>query len=138
MLISAKGTYALRVLVDMAKHGGQKQYLCILDISKRLDISRKYLETIMTLLAKNNLVESKRGVCGGYKLIKNPSEYNLLEILEITEEDLCPIACLGQNSSCKDHNTCPTVNTFKELQDIISDYLRNKTLLDLMDPNDNC
>ena len=137
MLISTKGTYALRVLTDMAKHDGEDNYICILDISKRLNISRKYLESIMTLLAKNNLIESKRGITGGYKLIKKPVEYTLYEILIITEENLAPVPCLKEEKTCKDQELCPTLKTFKGLQEVIKDYLSNKSLKDLVGSN-NC
>lgn len=137
MLISTKGTYALRVLTDMAKHDGEDNYICILDISKRLNISRKYLESIMTLLAKNNLIESKRGITGGYKLIKKPVEYTLYEILIITEDNLAPVPCLKEEKTCKDQELCPTLNTFKGLHEVIKDYLLNKSLEDLMGSN-NC
>ena len=135
MLISVKGTYALRVLTDMAKHDGQNNYLCICDISTRLNISRKYLETIMTLLAKNGLIDSKRGASGGYRLIKEAKDYNLLEIME---EDLSPISCLSDASSCRNCSICPTFDTFKELQDTICEYLKTKTLQDLINPDIDC
>ena len=138
MLISVKGTYALRVLTDMAKHDGQNNYLCICDISTRLKISRKYLETIMTLLAKNGLIDSKRGAYGGYRLIKEAKDYSLLEILEALEEDLSPVSCLSDSLSCKDCSSCQTFDTFKGLQDLISDYLKSKTLQDLINPDINC
>ena len=137
MLISTKGTYALRVLTDMAKHYGENNYICICDISNRLNISRKYLEAIMTLLAKNQLIESKRGSNGGYKLIKKPEEYNLYEILLITEENLAPISCLKENQTCDDHEFCSTVKTLKGLQEVIKDYLSGKSLKDLIGSN-NC
>lgn len=120
----------------MAKHNGENDYLCILDISKRLNISRKYMEAIMTLLAKNNLIESKRGSQGGYRLIKKPAEYNLYEILLITETDLSPIPCLIDKTSCKDFNNCPTVKTLNGLQDVIKEYLLNQSLENLMGSND--
>lgn len=138
MLISVKGTYALRVLTDMAKHDGQNNYLCICDISTRLNISRKYLETIMTLLAKNGLIDSKRGASGGYRLIKEAKNYNLLEIMEALEEDLSPISCLSDASSCRNCSICPTFDTFKELQDTICEYLKTKTLQDLINPDIDC
>ena len=138
MLISVKGTYALRVLTDMVKHDGQNNYLCICDISTRLNISRKYLETIMTLLAKNGLIDSKRGASGGYRLIKEAKDYNLLEIMEALEEDLSPISCLSDASSCRNCSICPTFDTFKELQDTICEYLKTKTLQDLINPNIDC
>ncbi|MGN1405450.1 MAG: RrF2 family transcriptional regulator [Erysipelotrichaceae bacterium] len=136
MLISVKGTYALRVLTDMVKHDGQNNYLCICDISSRLNISRKYLETIMTLLAKNGLIDSKRGASGGYKLIKKADQYNLLEIMEALEEDLSPISCLSDG--CRDCSICPTFDTFKGLQDVIYEYLKSKTLQDLINPDLDC
>ena len=92
----------------------------------------------MTLLAKNRLIDSKRGASGGYRLIKEAKDYNLLEIMEALEEDLSPISCLSDASSCRNCSICPTFDTFKELQDTICEYLKTKTLQDLINPDINC
>ena len=87
MLISTKGTNAIRALVDIAKHQDECEYIPLSAIATRLNISRKYLECIMCLLAKNKMVCVCKGKFGGYRLCKNPEEYSLFDILIITEEE---------------------------------------------------
>ena len=132
MLISAKSTYAIRVLVDMAQNGGEEKYICISEIVERQKISRKYLESIMTLLSKNGIIDVSRGKCGGYRLNRKPEEYRLIDILSVTEEDLCPVPCLKDcDGSCPQMATCPPFETWKELQDTINAFFGTKTIYDL-------
>ena len=133
MLISAKGTYAIRVITDMAEHGGMDGYVSISLLSERLQISRKYLESIMTLLSKNGVIDVCRGKNGGYKLNRKPEEYRLIDILQITEDTLAPVACLKDiNRECANCNSCPGYTTWKELNGLINDYFGSKTIKDLM------
>ncbi len=133
MLISTKGTNAIRALVDMADHGGEEKYICISCIASRLNISRKYLESIMTLLAKNKLVDVAYGKCGGYKLNKKPEEYTLLEILLVTEEKIQTVSCSClEEKECHNEDNCCTLGLYQELHELILDFLRNKTIRDLM------
>lgn len=133
MLLSAKSTYAIRVITDLAENGGLKDYVPISLLSKRLKISRKYLESIMTLLSKNNIVDVRRGKDGGYKLNKKPKDYKLIDILSVTEDSLAPVSCIkGEVSNCDNCESCPGYRSFKELNEIINNYLKNKTIKDLM------
>ena len=96
MMISSKGRYALRVMLDMAEQQGDEN-IRLKDIAQRQDISRKYLESIMTELCKKELVQSSIGKVGGYRLVRSPSEYTVGEILQAVEGDLIPVACLAKD-----------------------------------------
>lgn len=137
MLISTKGRYAIRVLVDMAEHNGLNVFQSLPDISERQEISLKYIEKIMTLLVKNNMIISVRGKSGGYKLVKDPSEYDILSILKITEETLAPVHCLEDGAEiCPRKQKCKTLNLWKETYDLITNHFKNKTIADLMSLED--
>ena len=104
MMISTRGRYALRVMLDMAEHGGG-EWLCLRDIAQRQQLSKKYLESIMAALSRAELVEGTVGRSGGYRLTRPPEEYPVGEILRAVEGDLSPIACqseegAGCGSSC--------------------------------------
>ncbi len=101
MKISTKGRYALRVMIDLAEQG-DGDYVTLMDIAKRQEISEKYLESIIAVLSKNGLLLSVRGKGGGYKLSKDPSEYTAGDILRLTEGPLTPVACLDEEP-----NQCP-------------------------------
>lgn len=135
MGISTKGTYALRALTDMAENNGEKEYICISSISSRLNVSRKYLESIMTALSKNKLVDVAYGKCGGYKLNRKPEEYSLYDVLSVTEDNLknvsCP--CVGKDPEhCSEMKTCTLLSTLKEMHKLSMEFLDNKTIKDLM------
>lgn len=135
MGISTKGTYALRALTDMASNNGENEYICISSICSRLNVSRKYLESIMTLLSKNKLVDVAYGKCGGYKLNRKPEKYTLLEVLSVTEDNLkavsCP--CVGKDPlTCPEMKTCTLLETLKEMHKLTMDYLNSKSIKDLM------
>ena len=93
MKISTKGRYALRLMLDLALHE-QSGYVPIKVIAERQDISDKYLEQIISILARAGFVKSVRGAGGGYKLAKTPAEYTVGMILRLTEGSLAPVACL--------------------------------------------
>lgn len=133
MIISSKGRYALRVMTDLAEHTGEG-FISLADISARQEISLKYLEAITALLNKAGLLESLRGKSGGYKLRKNPEEYTLREILEVTEGGLVPVncACLTEDGECRRSSLCPTMPVWQRLDKLICDYLESVTLKDLM------
>ena len=134
MLISSKGTYAIRAITDMAENDGLNNYVCISSIAERLNVSRKYLESIMTLLSKNKIIDVAYGKCGGYKLNKEPKDYNLLDILIITEDNLKPVPCpcINGKDNCTQMKNCATLETYKELHNLITNFLKNKTIADLM------
>lgn len=133
MMISSKGRYALRIMIDLAEHG-EDGYISLSDIAERQEISLKYLEAITALLNKAGLVESLRGKSGGYKLKKNAEEYTVREILEATEGGIVPVncACLTDGEDCKRLGLCPTQPVWQKLDKIICDYLDSVTLKDLL------
>ncbi len=132
MLISTKGRYALRVMIDLAEHPDDG-YIPLKVIAQRQDISEKYLESIIKLLVKAKLVSGLRGKGGGYQLTKAPEQYTVGDILRITEDTLSPVACLEPNAeACPRAADCRTLALWKGLDKVISDYLNNYTLADLM------
>lgn len=132
MLISTKGRYALRVMVDMAEHPSDG-YLPLKAIAQRQEISEKYLESIIKLLVRAGLLTGLRGKGGGYKLTRAPQDYAVGDILRVTEESLAPVACLEPGApSCPRREGCRTLPLWQELDRRISGYLSQVTLADLM------
>lgn len=132
MKISTRGRYALRFMIDLAQHASS-EYTSLRDISRRQEISVKYLEQITSLLSKFGLLLSVRGPQGGYKLAKKPSEYTVGEILRITEGDLAPVACLTTpENTCPRKENCATLSLWEGLSKVINDYLDSKSLEDLV------
>ena len=106
MMISTKGRYALRVMLDLAAHRDDG-YIALKTISDRQDISMKYLEQIVALLQKGNLLQSRRGKVGGYCLARTPAEYPISEIVNLTEGTMAPVACLEAGKSpCANADRC--------------------------------
>ena len=133
MKISTKGRYALRLMIDLAKNYDGK-YITLKEVSKRQDISIKYLEQITTQLCKVGYLNSVRGPKGGYKLAKEPREYTAGDILRVTEGSLAPIACLeAEENSCSRNGSCATLPFWKGLYNVIENYVNNVTLEDLLD-----
>lgn len=133
MKISTRGRYALRVLADMAEHN-IGEYVPLKDIASRQEISLKYLEGIMILLSKSNIVAGMHGKGGGYKLKKPPEEITLGEILRITEGSLAPVACLDLGAEpCERAGECKTLSVWREFYDVINGFLDKKTLKDITD-----
>ena len=132
MLISTKGRYALRILIDMAEHQSDS-YIPLKDVAARQEISEKYLETIVKLLVKDGILVGLRGKGGGYQLTKAPEQYTAGSILRLTEDSLAPVACLEESAdACPRMQACRTLPLWKGLDKVISDYLDNVTLADLM------
>ena len=132
MMVSTRGRYALRVMIDLAEHsdGG---FIAMKEVAQRQEISLKYLERILPLLVEAGLVEGLRGKGGGYRLTREPDEYPLGEILRKTEGDLAPVACLECGAvPCTRTAECRTLPMWKELDAIINNYLDSKTLADLV------
>lgn len=133
MMISTKGRYALRMMLDMALNNTGEP-VRIKDISARQNISDKYLEQIVSVLNKSGLVRSIRGPQGGYQLSKTPEQYNVGEILRATEGSLAPVACLDDEvNMCERQDDCVTLILWKKLDDAIKDIVDNTTLADLME-----
>ncbi|WP_293007652.1 MULTISPECIES: RrF2 family transcriptional regulator [unclassified Oscillibacter] len=131
MLISTKGRYALRVMIDLAEHRTEG-YVPLKEVAERQDISEKYLESIIKLLVKGKLLTGLRGKGGGYRLTKSPEEYSVGVVLRLTEESLAPVACLeGESVSCPRMAECRTLPMWRGLDKVIRDYLDNITVADL-------
>ena len=136
MKISTKGRYALRLMIDLAKNYDGK-YITLKEVSKRQEISIKYLEQITTQLCRAEYLISVRGPKGGYKLSKEPKNYTVGDILRVTEGSLAPIACLeDEKNSCTRCGTCATLEFWKGLYKVIEDYVNSVTLEDLIKNSD--
>lgn len=129
MKISTRGRYALRIMTDLAMNNDDS-FISLKDISSRQQISMKYLEQIISLLNKAGYLDSLRGINGGYKLNRKPSEYRIGDILRIAEGDLTPVFCV--HDDCERKNECKTYNFWKGLDEVIANYVDNKTLEDLL------
>ena len=131
MLVSTKGRYALRVMTDLAMHE-QDRFVPLKEMAERQDISQKYMEAIMTVLSKAHLVEAHHGKGGGYKLVRDPKDYKISEILEVTESSLAPVSCLKDDAEpCPKADRCITLPMWKELYNVTKGYLDSVTLEDL-------
>ena len=130
-MISTRGRYALRVMVDLAEHAGDG-YIPMKEVAARQGISLKYLEQIMPALSKNGLVEGVHGKGGGYRLTRSPGEYTVGEILLITEGDLAPVACLACDAEpCGRADECKTLSMWRGYQDLTNEYFDGVTLASL-------
>ena len=139
MMISTRGRYALRVLIDLAEHNNQG-FIPMKEIAERQGISLKYLGQIIPVLSKNGFVEGVHGKGGGYKLIKSPGECRIGDILRLTEGDLAPGACLECGAKpCERAFECRTYPMWTEFYRIVNDYFDGITLADVMkiDMSDN-
>ena len=133
MMISTKGRYALRVMIDLAEN--QKDgYLPLKEIAERQEISEKYLENILKTLVQHKLLTGLRGKGGGYRLTRSPEEYTIGGILRLTEGTLAPVACLGEDAKkCPRRANCRTIPMWEKLDAMISGYLDSVTVADLME-----
>lgn len=132
MMISTKGRYALRIMIDLAQNE-QNGYVSLSDVSDRQGISVKYLEMIVSILNRAGFVESMRGKNGGYKLTKKVSEYTVGSVLKLTEGSLAPVSCLQQGSNkCEKAKGCLTLPVWSNLDKMVDEYLESVTLYDLL------
>ena len=128
MMISTKGRYALRVMIDLAEHSGDG-YIAMKTVAQRQDISLKYLEKILPSLVADGLVEGVHGKGGGYKLSKDPSEITAAEIIKNAENGIAPVACLEDGVlPCEKADRCKTLPMWKGLSKVVDDYLTGITL----------
>jgi len=131
-MISTRGRYALRVMLDLAENsdGG---FIAMKEVAERQQVSLKYLERILPLLVEARLVEGVRGKGGGYRLTREPDEYTVGEILRATEGDLAPVACLKKDCKpCPRAKKCKTLPFWKELDGLVADFVDARTLADLL------
>lgn len=134
MLVSTRGRYALRVMIDLAEHD-TGNHIPMKSVAQRQEISLKYMEKILPLLVSGGLVEGVQGKGGGYRLTRPPRDCTVREILLLTEGTLAPVACLECDApQCKRAPDCRTLPLWKELDRLVSDYLGKVTLADLMKP----
>ena len=133
MLISTRGRYALRILLELAQYD-QSPYMPLPLIAEKQGISEKYLESIVSLLVKGGLVEGVRGKGGGYRLRRPLQDYSAGEILRLTEGSLAPVSCLeGEENACPRAGQCHTLPMWTKLEGLINSYLDSVTLADLLD-----
>lgn len=131
-MISTRGRYALRVLIDLAEHqtGG---YIPMKEVADRQDISLKYIERIMPLLTRGKVVDGQHGKGGGYRLNGEPDQHRVGDILRLTEGDLAPVACLGCDAApCGRAAQCRTLPMWQKFNEITNDFFDGITIADLM------
>ena len=132
MMISSKGRYALRVMIDLAEHA-EEGYIPLQTIAARQGISEKYLESILAVLSKAKLLDAVRGKGGGYRLARPAAGYTAFEILSLTEGTLAPVSCLEAGASpCGKVADCRTLSLWQGLDQVINEYLDRYTIADLM------
>ena len=133
MRISTKGSYALRMMIDLGEHydGG---YVSLSDIARRQEISKKYLEQIIPILNRSDVLQTSRGAQGGYRLARQPSQYTVGEILRLCEGPLAPVDCaLADAAQCPRSDQCATLPIWQGLYKVINEYLDGITLQDILD-----
>ena len=134
MMISTRGRYALRLLIDLAEHhrGG---YITLKETAERQELSEKYLESIAKDLVRARYIEGLRGKGGGYRLSRPADEINVLDILRLTEGTLVPVACLeAGGKACPRVSACRTLPLWEGLDKVVSEYLSGYTVQDLICP----
>ena len=133
MKISTKGRYALRMMLDLAMHKNEG-YVALKDIAERQNVSKKYLEQIVPLMNKSGFLRTNRGYQGGYMLAKSADEYTVGDILRVTEGSIAPVSCLDYEPiECSRADECMTLDVWKGLYKVITQYLDGITLQDIID-----
>lgn len=131
-MISTKGRYALRVMIDLAEHKGEG-WIPLKDIAARQEISKKYLEIICKRVGRGKMVIGHGGHGGGYVLCREPEKYVVGEILEWMEGSLDAVSCLAEDTPpCARTGTCKTLPLWKEYNQIVHDFFYGKRLSDLL------
>lgn len=134
-MISTKGRYAIRLMIDLAEHPADLP-VPLDDIAGRQGISKKYLEIIVKLLVTGKLVKGTSGKGGGYRLLRKPEEYTIDEILKATEGTLATVACLNDNAEvCPRESSCKTLPMWKKYDAMVNDFFHAITLADLVNGN---
>ena len=132
MIVSTKGRYALRVMIDLAAHN-DGSFVPLAEIAERQGISEKYLEGIMAVLSKHGFVNAQRGRGGGYKLARSPEDYTVWSILTLIEGPLVPVSCLeNEVNNCERAAECRTLPMWSQLSTLIRKYLEGVPLADLL------
>jgi len=137
MMISTRGRYALRMMIDLAIHQSDG-FVPLKDIAERQDISKKYLEQIIPILNRSGLLQTSRGSGGGYKLVKQPKDYSVGEILRATEGTMAPVSCLeSKDNLCPRCAECATLPVWQGLQNVVDNYLNGISLEDIISKETN-
>ena len=132
-MISTKGRYAIRVLIDLAENETEG-YVPLKDIAERQGISKKYLEIIAKEMVAGGLLVGSSGKGGGYRLCRKPEEYSVGEVIELMEGTLSPVACLAaESNSCPRKNICQTLPLWTEYDKMVHDFFYGKTLMELVE-----
>ena len=132
MIVSTKGRYALRVMVNLAQHG-QQDYVPLKEIAENEHISQKYLESIMTVLSKAGFVDALHGKGGGYRLNRSPEGYTIGAILKLTEGSLAAVSCTSQGpAACQRSECCQTKPMWDKLDRMIDEFFEGITIADLL------
>ena len=134
-MVSAKGRYALRVFLDLAENQGDG-YVALSEVSKRQDVSLKYLETVVATLVRGGLLRSQRGMSGGYRLSKDAKDISIYQIFNLTEGSLSPVACIncGQNF-CTREGVCQTKEMWTSVDNLLNNYFKSISVQDLLEKN---
>jgi len=135
MIVSTKGRYALRVMIDLAEHPTEGR-IPLREIAQRQEISEKYLEIILKMLVQEKLVAGLRGKGGGYRLNRPPEAYTVGEILRCTEDTLAPVACL-ESHQCPRAPGCRTLPMWEKLDALVNGFFDSITIADLMNQKQN-
>lgn len=131
MLVSTRGRYALRFMIELAERGS-KEFVPLKDISARQGISLKYLESIASDLTKAGLIVGVSGRLGGYKINVDPNACSVKQVLAVTEGDVAPVSCLKSGvSACSRAENCRTLPLWKKLHGLIDDFFSDVTLSSL-------
>ena len=134
-MISTRGRYAIRVMIDLAEND-QGSFIPLKDIASRQEISKKYLEIIVKDMVSGGLVVGASGKGGGYRLCRSPEEYTVGEILDLMEGSLSSVACLsGGQNNCPRQSVCPTLSMWAEYDKMVHDFFYSKKLSDLTRKN---
>ena len=134
-MISTKGRYAVRFMLDLAQQP-EGTPVPLDAIAERQGISKKYLEIIVKILVGAKLVKGASGKGGGYKLLRKPEEYTIIEILELTEGTMAPVACLSKDAeACPRECACKTLPMWRKFDKLVYDYFSGITLLDVVNDN---
>ena len=132
MIVSTKGRYALRVMVNFAQQD-RDAYIPLKEIAEKEGISQKYLESIMTVLSKAGFVDAVHGKGGGYRLNRSPEAYTVGSILKLTEGSLSAVSCTAQGAAaCSRSECCNALPMWEKLDRMIDEFFEGITIADLL------
>ena len=135
MMVSAKGRYALRIFIDLSQNQGDG-FVALSEVSKRQDVSLKYLETIVATLVRGNLLRSQRGMSGGYRLSREAKDISIYDIFNLTEGSLSPVACINCGDNfCNRSDVCITKEMWTSVDNLLNNYFKGISIQDLLDKN---